>query len=57
VPGAFLGGLIIGEVEAMWSAYFQISSRDLVVYVLLALLMLFRPGGLMGFPQLSPRKV
>ena len=48
VPGAFLGGLAIGAIEAGWSASFAIEYRDLVVYTLLAALLMFRPGGFLG---------
>jgi branched-chain amino acid transport system permease protein len=48
VPGAFLGGVLIGSVETLWSAFFPLEYRDLAVYALLALLMLFRPSGLLG---------
>ena len=57
VPGAFLGGLAIGALEALWSAAFAIEYRDLVVYLLLAALLLWRPGGLMGWGDLTPRRV
>src|SRR5262249_27718375 len=35
VPGAFLGGICVALVEAMWSAYFDITVRDIVVFALL----------------------
>ena len=35
LPGAFLGGLIVGAVETGWSALFPIDYRDIAVYVLL----------------------
>jgi branched-chain amino acid transport system permease protein len=57
VPGAFLGGILIGGVETLWSALFPIEFRDLVIFALLALLMLFRPGGLFGLAEPLPPKV
>lgn len=48
ISGAFLGGLLIGAFEAIWSAYFDIGYRDFAVFSLLALLMALRPGGLLG---------
>ena len=56
VPGAFLGGLLVGAIEAIWSAYFDISLRDIVVYVILAVILVLRPGGLLGFAGPSPRE-
>ena len=48
IPGAFLGGLVIGAAEAGWSAAFPIDDRDLAVYVLLVLFIALRPRGLLG---------
>jgi len=56
VPGAFLGGILIGSVEALWSALFPIEFRDLAVYGLLVLLLLVRPSGLLGFGEPLPPK-
>jgi branched-subunit amino acid ABC-type transport system permease component len=48
LPGAFLGGLIIGAVEAGWSAVFPIDDRDIAVYALLIVFIALRPSGLLG---------
>jgi branched-chain amino acid transport system permease protein len=56
VPGAFLGGLIIGGFEALWSALFPIDYRDVAVYSLLAAVLILRPGGLLGLGDYSPRR-
>ncbi len=53
IPGAALGGLIIGVVETMVVAYSSrigISSgyRDAVAFVILILILLFKPAGLLG---------
>jgi branched-chain amino acid transport system permease protein len=48
LPGAFLGGLIVGAAEAGWSALFPIDDRDLAVYALLILFIALRPSGLLG---------
>ncbi len=57
VSGAFLGGLGIALVEAVWSAYFPIVYRDLVVDTLLVTMLVLRPGGLFGYRDLLPRRV
>jgi branched-chain amino acid transport system permease protein len=57
VPGAFLGGLMVGLIEAGWSAYFDIGLRDVVVYAILVVVFVLRPGGLLGFAGPSPRQV
>jgi branched-subunit amino acid ABC-type transport system permease component len=53
VPGAFLGGLIIGAFEALWSAIFPIDYRDVAVYCLLAGVLILRPGGIMNLGAYS----
>ena len=57
VPGAMLGGLLIGAVETLWSATLPIANRDIVIYGLLAVLLALKPGGLFGFAGLTPRRV
>ena len=57
VPGAFLGGLLLGLVEAGWSAYFPIEYRDLIVFIMLAVALVIRPGGFLGYAELGPRRV
>jgi branched-chain amino acid transport system permease protein len=57
VPGAFLGGIAIGAMEAVWSALFPIVYRDLAVYLLLVALLVWRPGGFLGYGNLTPRQV
>lgn len=57
VPGAFLGGILVGLIEAGWSAYFDIAFRDVVVFSLMIAMFVLRPGGLLGFAGPSPRQV
>ncbi len=57
IEGALLGGLLIGLIEAAWSAYFDIASRDLVLFSLLVVMFVLRPGGLLGFAGPNPRDV
>lgn len=57
VPGAMLGGLLVGVVETVWSAFLPLTNRDIVLYVLLIVLLALKPGGLFGFGQLLPRRV
>jgi branched-chain amino acid transport system permease protein len=53
LPGAMLGGLLIGIVEALWSGYFSIAYKDVAVFGLLILVLLLRPSGLLGKPALE----
>ena len=48
LPGAFLGGLVIGGVETAWSAAFPIEDRDIAVYALMIAFIALRPSGLLG---------
>jgi branched-chain amino acid transport system permease protein len=57
VPGAFLGGVCVALLEALWSAYFDITARDIVVFALLIAVFVLRPGGLLGFAGPKPRDV
>ena len=57
VPGAFLGGVCVALIEAAWSAYFDIAARDIVVFALLDVVFVLRPGGLLGFSGPKPRDV
>jgi branched-chain amino acid transport system permease protein len=53
LPGAMLGGLLIGLIEAMWSAYFSVEYKDVSVFVILVLVLIFRPTGLLGQPDVE----
>jgi branched-chain amino acid transport system permease protein len=55
IPGAMLGGLLIGLAESFITGYVSSLYSDLLVFCLLIVVMLVRPTGLLGRPQL--RKV
>lgn len=57
IGGAALGGLAIAAFEALWSSTMPIEGRDLVIYCALVVVLLFKPGGFLGFADLSPRRV
>jgi len=50
IPGAIVGGLVLGVVEAHSQWYFGPQVRDLVAYGLLFACLVLRPGGLLGGP-------
>jgi branched-chain amino acid transport system permease protein len=56
VPGALIGGLLLGGFEAWWSAYLAADYRDVATYALLAVLLALRPGGLFGASENSGRR-
>jgi branched-chain amino acid transport system permease protein len=55
IPGAFLGGLLIGAFEAVWSIALPIDYRDVAIFSLLAILLTLRPGGILGAPESEKR--
>jgi branched-chain amino acid transport system permease protein len=48
MPGALLGGVLIGFTEAMAGLLFTPSAKSMFVFALLVLVLLFRPQGIMG---------
>ena len=48
VPGAVLGGLLLGVIEAQSQWYFGPQIRDLVAYFVLFAFLAIRPRGLVG---------
>jgi branched-chain amino acid transport system permease protein len=48
LPGAALGGLIIGISQEIFSAYVSSAYRDVVTYVILIIFLLIRPAGILG---------
>ena len=46
VPGALIGGIVLGLAETMWSTVFAIEYRDPAVFVALVVLLALRPEGL-----------
>lgn len=53
IPGAVLGGLLLGVVETLASAYIGEGHRDLVSFSLLLVFLIFRPQGLLSDRRLS----
>jgi branched-chain amino acid transport system permease protein len=53
LPGAMLGGLIIGLIETFWSAYFTIQYKDVAAFSMLAVVLIFFPTGLLGHPEVE----
>jgi branched-chain amino acid transport system permease protein len=53
LPGAMLGGLLIGVIEAFWSGYFSVEYKDVSVFAILILVLVFLPTGLLGRPEVE----
>lgn len=48
IPGAMIGGYIIGIIEVFVSGYINSMYRDAVVFAILILILIVRPAGLLG---------
>jgi branched-chain amino acid transport system permease protein len=53
LPGAMLGGILIGLIEAFWSGYFTVEYKDVATFAILVLVLIFRPTGLLGKPDIE----
>lgn len=53
IPGAMLGGFILGLTESFTSAYLTTEYKDVVAFSLLVLVLLFRPTGILGKPDVE----
>ncbi len=48
IPGAFLGGLLLGIIEVIAKVYISSELTDAIVFSVLILVLLFKPAGLLG---------
>jgi branched-chain amino acid transport system permease protein len=53
LPGAMLGGLLIGLIEVFWSGYVGSAYKDVAAFSVLILVLIFRPTGLLGKPEIE----
>ena len=53
LAGAMLGGLLIGLIEVFWAGYFSSEYKDVAVFAILVLVLIFRPTGLLGKPEIE----
>ena len=50
LPGAFVGGILLGLVETYSGAFFGSTLKNIIPFVLLVIFLLIRPYGLFGKP-------
>ena len=55
IPGAFLGGLLLGIIESLAKAYISTQLANSIVFAVLIVTLLVRPAGLLG--KYVPEKV
>ncbi|MGD9949487.1 MAG: branched-chain amino acid ABC transporter permease [Desulfobulbus sp.] len=48
IPGAMVGGLLLGVIEALGAAYVSIAWKDAISFCVLILILIVRPTGLLG---------
>ena len=48
IPGAMFGGFAIGIIETLVSGYGGSLIKDAVVYLILIIILIFKPSGLLG---------
>lgn len=48
IPGAFLGGILLGVIEKLSQAYISTQLSDAIVFAVLIIVLLFKPSGLLG---------
>ena len=53
IPGAMIGGLLLGIAESLTSGYLSSEYKDVVAFGLLIFILLFRPSGILGKPEIE----
>jgi branched-chain amino acid transport system permease protein len=48
IPGAFIGGLLLGVIEILSKAYISTQISDAIVFLVLIIVLLVRPTGILG---------
>lgn len=48
IPGAMLGGILLGIIESLSKAYISTELSDAIVFGILILVLIIRPAGLLG---------
>lgn len=53
IPGAVLGGVILGMAESFTSVYLSATYKDAVAFIILVLILIVKPSGLLGKPPVQ----
>lgn len=53
LPGAMLGGLLLGLAESLFSGFIDTDYKDVFAFSILILVLIFKPSGLLGTPEVE----
>ena len=53
IPGAVVGGLLIGLIEVLWAAYVSSDYKNVAAFGILIVVLIFMPQGLLGKPEIE----
>jgi branched-chain amino acid transport system permease protein len=53
LPGAMLGGLLLGLLESLFSGFIDVDYKDVFAFGVLILVLIFKPSGLLGTPDVE----
>ncbi len=53
LPGAMLGGILIGMIESFFAGYIDTQWKDVAVFSILVIVLIIRPTGLLGKPDIE----
>lgn len=53
LPGAVLGGLLIGLIETMWGQYVSADYQNVAAFSILVIVLIFMPQGILGRPEVE----
>jgi branched-chain amino acid transport system permease protein len=51
IPGAIIGGIVLGVSETLAAGFISSSYKDVIAFLVMIFVMLFRPEGLLGRAQ------
>lgn len=53
LPGAMLGGLLLGMAESLFSGFVDVDYKDVFAFAILIIVLIFKPSGLLGTPEVE----